>query len=85
MHFFDQIKTGGFAGPSTLQGAFLFAVNSGVMLFAFMFLASNSSWGVHPIARGRDFGFIYPLMKSRRVSQIEMGRRRRFKSLSHEN
>jgi hypothetical protein len=32
MHFFDQIKTGGFADPSTLQGAFPFAVNSGVML-----------------------------------------------------
>ena len=26
MHFFDQIKTGGLADPSTLQGAFLFAV-----------------------------------------------------------
>ena len=31
MHFFDQIKTGGFADPSTLQGAFLFAV-----IFAFL-------------------------------------------------
>ena len=31
MHFFDQIKTGGFADPSTLQGAFLFAV-----IFAFI-------------------------------------------------
>ena len=26
MHFFDQIKTGGLTDPSTLQGAFLFAV-----------------------------------------------------------
>jgi len=32
MHFFDQIKTGGLADPSTLQGAFLFAV-------VFIFLA----------------------------------------------
>jgi len=31
MHFFDQIKTGGLADPSTLQGAFLFAV-----IFAFL-------------------------------------------------
>ena len=31
MHFFDEIKTGGFADPSTLQGAFLFAV-----VFAFL-------------------------------------------------
>ena len=31
MHFFDQIKTGGMADPSTLQGAFLFAV-----VFAFL-------------------------------------------------
>ena len=31
MQFFDQIKTGGFADPSTLQGAFLFAV-----IFAFL-------------------------------------------------
>jgi hypothetical protein len=31
------------------------------------------SWGVHPIAHGRDFGFIHPVMKSRRISQIEMG------------
>ena len=31
MHFFDQIKTGGLADPSTLQGAFLFAV-----VFAFL-------------------------------------------------
>jgi small-conductance mechanosensitive channel len=31
MHFFDQIKTGGLADPSTLQGAFLFAV-----FFAFL-------------------------------------------------
>ena len=31
MHLFDQIKTGGFADPSTLQGAFLFAV-----IFAFL-------------------------------------------------
>ena len=31
MHFFDQIKTGGLADPSTLHGAFLFAV-----FFAFM-------------------------------------------------
>jgi hypothetical protein len=38
------------------------------------------SWGVHPIAHGRDFGFIHPVMKSRRVTQIEMGRRRRFKT-----
>jgi hypothetical protein len=42
------------------------------------------SWGVHPIALGRHFGFIHPVMKSRRVSQIEMGHRR-FKTLSHEN
>jgi hypothetical protein len=42
-------------------------------------------WGVHPIAHGRDFGFIHPVMKSRRVSQIEMGHRRRFKTLSDEN
>ena len=31
MHIFDQIKTGGLADPSTLQGAFLFAV-----IFAFL-------------------------------------------------
>jgi len=31
MQFFDQIKTGGLADPSTLQGAFLFAV-----IFAFL-------------------------------------------------
>ena len=31
MHFFDQIKTGGLADPSTLQGAFLFA-----LIFAFL-------------------------------------------------
>jgi len=31
MHFFDQIKTGGFADPATLQGAFLFA-----LIFAFL-------------------------------------------------
>jgi small-conductance mechanosensitive channel len=31
MHFFDEIKTGGLADPSTLQGAFLFAV-----IFAFL-------------------------------------------------
>jgi small-conductance mechanosensitive channel len=31
MHLFDQIKTGGLADPSTLQGAFLFAV-----VFAFL-------------------------------------------------
>jgi len=31
MHFFDQIKTGGLADPSTLQGSFLFAV-----IFAFL-------------------------------------------------
>jgi len=31
MHFFDQIKTGGLADPSTLQGAFLFAI-----IFAFL-------------------------------------------------
>ena len=31
MHFFDEIKTGGFANPSTLQGAVLFAV-----IFAFL-------------------------------------------------
>lgn len=31
MHFFDQIKTGGLADPSTLHGAFLFAV-----VFAFL-------------------------------------------------
>jgi small-conductance mechanosensitive channel len=31
MHFFDEIKTGGFASPSTLQGAVLFAA-----VFAFL-------------------------------------------------
>ena len=31
MHFFDQIKTGGLADPSTLQGAFTLAV-----VFAFL-------------------------------------------------
>jgi len=31
MHIFDEIKTGGFTNPSTLQGAFLFAV-----IFAFL-------------------------------------------------
>jgi small-conductance mechanosensitive channel len=31
MHFFDEIKTGGFASPSTLQGAVLFAA-----IFAFL-------------------------------------------------
>lgn len=31
MHFFDEIKTGGFASPSTLQGAVLFAT-----VFAFL-------------------------------------------------
>jgi hypothetical protein len=42
-------------------------------------------WGVHPIAPGRHSGFIHPVMKSLRASQIEMGCRRRFKTLSHEN
>jgi hypothetical protein len=44
-------------------------------------LEVSISWGVHPIAHGRDFSFIHQVMKSRRVSQIEMGRRRRFKTL----
>ena len=47
MHFFDQIKTGGFADPSTLQGAFLFAVNSRVM-----------NWGEHPIASASVAGHV---------------------------